>query len=142
MTIHQWLESLPKRGDETLIGVPPSALAMLLAERDRLREAVETKNTEDSNAVSVESTALLAVLSSWGELAHDETKGFCQRFCPKAWILTQVSWDSENMRFVYILDCGQHVADSVKISEWLEFLSANDEMSDRPEAALRGEEES
>lgn len=71
------------------------------------------------------SSALLAVLSSWGDLAHDETKGFCQRFCPKAWILTQVSWDSENMRFVYILDCGQHVADSVKITEWLEFLSAN-----------------
>ena len=68
---------------------------------------------------------LLAVLSKWGDLAHDESKGFVERFCPKAWILTQVSWDSENMRFVYILDCGQHVADSVKISEWLEFLSAN-----------------
>jgi len=29
------------------------------------------------------------------------------------------------MRFVYILDCGQHVSDSVKITEWLEFLPAN-----------------
>jgi len=85
----------------------------------------DIENTEDSNAVSVESTALLAVLSSWGDLAHDETKGFCQRFCPSAWILTYVSWDSENMRFVYILDSGQHVGDSVKITEWLEFLSAN-----------------
>lgn len=85
----------------------------------------DIENTENSNAVSVESTALLAVLSLWGDLAHDETKGFCQRFCPQAWILTQVSWDSENMRFVYILDCGQHVSDSVKITEWLEFLSAN-----------------
>lgn len=66
---------------------------------------------------------LLATLSVWGELAHDESKGFRERFCPQAWILTNVSWDSENMRFVYILDCGQHVSDSVKIAEWLEFLS-------------------
>ena len=85
----------------------------------------DIEKTGDFNAVSVESTDLLAVLSLWGDLAHDETKGFRQRFCPKAWILTQVSWDSENMRFVYIIDCGQHVSDSVKITEWLEFLSAN-----------------
>ena len=85
----------------------------------------DIENSGDSNAVSVESTALLAVLSSWGDLAHDETKGFRQRFCPNAWILTQVSWDSENMRFAYILECGQHVADFVQITEWLQFLSAN-----------------
>lgn len=82
-----------------------------------------TKNTKD--APEVASHDLLAVLSSWGDLAHDETKGFRERFCPAAWILTQVSWDSENMRFEYILSCGQHVADSVKITEWLKFLSAN-----------------
>jgi len=82
-------------------------------------------HAEQASDEGLQSTALLAVLSSWGDLAHDDTKGFCQRFCPKAWILAQVSWDSENMLFVYILDCGQHVADSVKITEWLEFLSAN-----------------
>jgi hypothetical protein len=68
---------------------------------------------------------VLSVLDTWAEIAHDEKSGFVERFCPKAWILTQVSWDSDNMRFVYILECGQHVSDSVKISEWLEFLSAN-----------------
>lgn len=85
---------------------------------------------DNTDQDSVDSTDLLAVLSSWSDLAHDETKGFCKRFCPNARILTQVSWDSENMRFVYILDCGQHVADSVKISEWLEFLSTNKAVHD------------
>jgi hypothetical protein len=86
---------------------------------------------QNSARDSVESTVLLAVLSSWGDLAHDGTKGFCERFCPNAWMLTQVSWDSENMRFVYILDCGQHVSDSVKITEWLEFHSANKKQKDK-----------
>lgn len=74
---------------------------------------------------------LLSVLSRWESLAYDETRGFCKRFCPNAWILVQVSWDSENMRFVYILDSGRHIADSVKITEWLEFLLENDEVSHR-----------
>lgn len=85
-------------------------------------------NTESNNdVVGDASHALLAALDLWGDIAHDEKGGFIERFCPNAWILTQVSWDSENMRFVYILDCGQHVADSVKITEWMEFLSANDQ---------------
>jgi len=74
-------------------------------------------------------TALLAVLSSWEDLAHDETKGFCQRFCPNAWILTHVSWDSENMRFVYILENGQHISQSVKITEWLEWLAIREHIA-------------
>jgi hypothetical protein len=90
-------------------------------------------NSESKNdVVGVASHALLAALDSWGSIAHDEKGGFVDRFCPKAWILTQVSWDSENMRFVYILDCGQHVSDSVKITEWLEFLSANDQNPSAP----------
>ena len=79
----------------------------------------------ERRAVIASSSDLLAALDSWGNIAHDENSGFVEKFCPNAWILTQVSWDSENMRFVYILDCGQHVADSVKITEWLKFLSAN-----------------
>jgi hypothetical protein len=83
------------------------------------------ENTPTEKRAAIASSDLLAALDSWGSIAHDENGGFVERFCPKAWILTQVSWDSENMRFVYILDCGQHVADSVKITEWLEFLLAN-----------------
>lgn len=61
-------------------------------------------------------------LQEWGNIAYDESNGFIEKFCPKAWILTSVSWDSENMRIVYILSCGQHVSDSFKMSEWLDFL--------------------
>jgi hypothetical protein len=66
---------------------------------------------------------LIAGLTEWGNIAHNEDGGFIERFCPNAWILTTVSWDSENMRFVYILESGQHIVDSVKISEWLNFLN-------------------
>ena len=83
------------------------------------------KKTPKKKRAAIASSDLLAALDFWGGIAHDDKGGFMERFCPKAWILTQVSWDSENMRFVYILECGQHVADSVKITEWLEFLSAN-----------------
>jgi hypothetical protein len=95
-----------------------------------------TVNTETQTPRPVANSDLLAALDSWGSIARDEKSGFVERFCPNAWILTQVSWDSENMRFVYILDCGQHVADSVKITEWLEFLSA---LLPRPGANRIGE---
>ena len=65
----------------------------------------------------------LTTLSEWGKIAHDDNSNFVEKFCPHASLLTQVTWDSENMRFVYILKSGQHVADSVKISEWLDFIS-------------------
>lgn len=61
-------------------------------------------------------------LTSWGDIAYDESRGFIKRFCPCAWMLTDVSWNSENMLFTYILDSGQHVTDGVAIDEWLEFL--------------------
>lgn len=71
----------------------------------------------------IDQLELLAALDSWADIAHDKNRGFVKKFCPHAWILTSVTWDSENMRFVYILKSGQHVCDSVKITEWLEFLS-------------------
>jgi hypothetical protein len=60
---------------------------------------------------SLTTKEILSALDSWGSIAHDDNSGFIDRFCPKAWILTQVSWGSENMRIVYILDSGRrHVA--------------------------------
>jgi hypothetical protein len=64
---------------------------------------------------------LISALAEWGEIAY-KSKSFEKRFCPNAWILTSVSWDSENMKVVYILACGQHVCDSFKIEQWLDFL--------------------
>ena len=92
--------------------------------RCQRKNAMNTQS--NSNAGSgCSSHDLLAALESWGSIVHDDEGGFIERFCPAAWILTQVTWGSKNMRFVYILSCGQHIADSVKITEWLEFLSAN-----------------
>lgn len=65
-------------------------------------------------------------LASWGELAHGDPE-FEKRFCKgKCWIPCDVSWDSENMRVHYIIDSGQHVGDSFKMGEWMEFLSNYD----------------
>lgn len=66
---------------------------------------------------------ILKILEFWGSVAHDENSGFVEKFCPSAWIITNVTWDSDNMRFTYILSCGQHISDSVKMTEWLEFLT-------------------
>lgn len=72
---------------------------------------------------------VLSALSQWSELAHSESSGFIKRFCPSAWVLTSVSWDSHNMRFVYILENGQHISDSVEISQWLDFLADTQSVS-------------
>ncbi len=68
------------------------------------------------------SQEILETLGHWGDIAFDNEETFFAEFCPAAWILTQVSWDCENMRIVYILSCGQHVSDSVKIDKWINFL--------------------
>ena len=73
----------------------------------------------------ITSTDLLAGLKSWGDIAHNDNSGFAEKFCPDAWMLASVSWDCENMRVVYILDSGQHIANSFKIEEWIDFLQAN-----------------
>ena len=65
----------------------------------------------------------LKTLKEWDKLADSEE--FVKIFCPEAWSVTQISWDCENMRIVYILGCGQHVANSFKIEEWLKFLLDN-----------------
>lgn len=65
---------------------------------------------------------ILKTLDHWGDIAFDNEETFFAEFCPDAWILTQVSWDCENMRIVYILDSGQHISDSFKIDKWIKFL--------------------
>lgn len=37
--VQTWLESLPDRGDQSLVGVPPDSLRELLEERDKYAEA-------------------------------------------------------------------------------------------------------
>lgn len=90
-----------------------------------MSDETKIEESQGSSAAGLGSSELLATLDLWGRIAHAENGGFVERFCPKAWTLTQLSWDSENMRFVYILDCGKHVSDSVKITQWMDFLSDN-----------------
>jgi hypothetical protein len=66
----------------------------------------------------------LDTLNDWEYIAFDNNEKFLQTFAgvTKAWILNHISFDSNNMRFVYILDSGQHVSDSVKVEDWLNFV--------------------
>jgi hypothetical protein len=73
---------------------------------------------------------LTATFYEWEEIAYDEKDEFVEKFCPEAWTLTSVSWNSEKMNFVYVLDSGQHVANSVKISEWFKFLESDPQLSE------------
>lgn len=64
----------------------------------------------------------LETLTLWESIIFENEMAFMDAFCKDAWILTSVSWNSENMRYVYILESGQHISDSAKMDEWMEFL--------------------
>lgn len=81
--------------------------------------------SEKRKQMDITSAELLAVLKSWEDIAHDDNRIFINHFCPDAWMLTSVSWDCENIRIVYILNSGQHISNSFKIEEWLDFLKTN-----------------
>jgi len=62
MSIQDWLDSLPVRGDETLICVPPNALAQLLAERsDLLRD---NKHAEATLIPLIKHSAMLSRIAN------------------------------------------------------------------------------
>ena len=63
----------------------------------------------------------LKMLEAWGTIAF-KSRNFSKRFCADAYILTEVCWDSENMRVAYIMKSGQHIGSSFKMEEWLNFL--------------------
>ncbi len=76
---------------------------------------------------------LLAALAEWERIAFENERAFLKRFCRDEWILTHISWGSEKMQFVYIMDSGQHIADAAPIADWLDF-AATIELSDRRSA--------
>jgi hypothetical protein len=89
-----------------------------------------TPQAEPRSDTAVGSNPLLAALGEWERMAYKNERAFLKRFCHDAWILTHVSWGSENMKFVYILNTGQHIADSAPITYWLDF-AANAKRSDK-----------
>jgi hypothetical protein len=63
-------------------------------------------------------------LNDWECVVFDHEVAFLEKFAQgDAWMLTTVSWDSENMRLVYILGSGQHISDSAPMQAWLEFYN-------------------
>ena len=70
----------------------------------------------------------LKTLDAWSKAAYDNEDLFLDTFSGvnDSWFLTKVSWNDENMHFVYVIKCGQHIADTVKIDKWFEFLKTNE----------------
>ena len=68
----------------------------------------------------------LDALREFEKAVYDRHDDFLDRFARgPAFELTQLAIDSENVRLVYVLDSGQHIADSVKLADVLWWLSAN-----------------
>ena len=90
----------------------------------------KTKNTKKTKsslaAKAVGSGPWLAALREFEKSVYDRHDDFLDRFARgPAFELTQLAVDSRNVRFVYILDSGQHIADSAKLADVLQWLSAN-----------------
>ena len=68
---------------------------------------------------------LLGVLNT--EIGHifDNDLSFLERF-GKGYImdLTEVSFTSHHLKIVYVLDCGQHVCDTVAMDDYFEWRDA------------------
>ncbi len=66
---------------------------------------------------------LTILLSHWEQDAFEYEEDFLKTFCGKnATDLTEISFGGEKFRFTYVLDCGQHIADSRNMSLWFDFL--------------------
>ena len=70
---------------------------------------------------------VLSAIREWEHVVSEHEAAFLHDFCNDAWILVEVSWDSENMRFVYVINSGQHISDSIKIEKWFEFIESKKE---------------
>lgn len=61
-------------------------------------------------------------LGNWSNLLYRNEDVFIAHFCKGIVMgIAHVSWNDERMYFVYVQDDGQHIANSVHISEWCNF---------------------
>lgn len=68
---------------------------------------------------------LLGALNT--EIRHifDNDETFLNRFAKGEWTdLVEVSFTSHHVKIVYVLDCGQHVADTVAIDDYFNWRDA------------------
>lgn len=91
-----------------------------------------TTPAEPVTAMVIGSDSWLAALRDFEKSVYDRHDDFLGRFARgRALELTHLAVDSENVRLVYVLDSGQHIADSANLADVLQWLSANAESSDR-----------
>ena len=69
----------------------------------------------------------LKQLSIWEQFVVDNEHKFCETFCKYASDIGIVNmyFGSERMYFAYVLKCGQHVGDTIPMSDFLDFYNQN-----------------
>ena len=72
----------------------------------------------------IDNETCLQILDIWERSVFENEESFLGTFaCANANILTQISWDTNFMRIVYIVEDGAHIGDSVEIAKWLEWYN-------------------
>jgi hypothetical protein len=77
---------------------------------------------KDKDTSFIQARLVKNVLSEWKRAAFDYENDFLEMFCKgDAWTLIEATWGPESMKFVYIIDSGSHIVNSVPMKEWLKF---------------------
>ena len=67
---------------------------------------------------------VLSTLEEWSRVAYDNEYDFLEMFCKgDAWTLIEITWGSESCKFVYIINIGAHIVNSIKMEEWLKWYN-------------------
>ena len=73
--------------------------------------------------MSLVTSATLDTLKEWENIAHENQAALFRYFNRGGFLLDSVSFGSQWVRFVYVIENGCHVADSIPTSDWLRFAS-------------------
>lgn len=75
---------------------------------------------KDINIFKREASLIKDILHDWEGVVFIYEDDFLKTFCKgDAWTLTEVTWNSNSMKFVYIIDGGSHIVNSVPMNKWL-----------------------
>ena len=67
--------------------------------------------------------SLIETLKIWENILSSNSEKFLEFVgCKNSFMLYNYSWNSERLEYVYVTNDGEHVCDSIDISEWLKFL--------------------
>ena len=81
----------------------------------------------------VASSAVLNALREWSKITFENEESFVEKFAPWAKDggveVIGIHFSAEQAKVNYLMNDGQHIVDSVKIGDWLEWAS-NSRISD------------